>query len=70
MKKLFKFNDKLYVVVREVPTHNFENKDSSINMEVLKAWRDHMGCDHVIKHNERFLLVQTIQEAEIDETSN
>jgi hypothetical protein len=70
MKQLFKFNDKLYVVVRNVPTHNFENKDGSVNMEVLKAWRDHVGCDHVIKHNERFLLVQTIQEAEIDENSN
>jgi hypothetical protein len=51
-------------------SHNFENKDGSINMEVLKAWRDHMGCDHVLKHNERYLLVQTIQDAIIDEDSN
>ena len=70
MKQLFKFNDKLYVVVRNVPIHNFENKDGSINMEVLKTWRDHVGCDHVIKHNDHYLLVQTIQEAEIDENSN
>jgi hypothetical protein len=70
MKYLFKHNDKLYVIIRDMASHNFENKDGSINMEVLKAWRDHMGCDHVLKHNERYLLVQTIQDAIIDEDSN
>ena len=70
MKQLFKFNDKLYVVVRDMALHNFLNKDGSVNMEVLKAWRDWLGCDHVLKHNERFLIVQTIQDAEIYENSN
>ncbi len=49
--------------------HNFENKDGSINMEVLKAWRDYLGGDHVLKQHDRFLIVQTIQEIEY-ETSN
>jgi hypothetical protein len=70
MKQLFKFNDKLYVIVRDMATHNFENSNGSINMEVLKAWRDHLGCDHVLRHNDRYLLVQTIQDAIIDEDSN
>jgi hypothetical protein len=70
MKQLFKFNDKLYVIVRDIATHNFENSNGSINMEVLKAWRDHLGCDHVLRHNDRYLLVQTIQDAIIDENSN
>ena len=70
MKQLFKFNDKLYVIVRDMATHNFENSNCSINMEVLKAWRDHLGCDHVLRHNDRYLLVQTIQDAIIDENSN
>jgi hypothetical protein len=70
MKQLFKFNDKLYVIVRDMATHNFENSNGSINMEVLKAWRDHLGCDHVLRHNDRYLLVQTIQDAIIDENSN
>jgi hypothetical protein len=51
--------------------HNFENSNGSINMDVLKAWRDHLGCDHVLRHNERFLIAQTIQDAIIeDENSN
>jgi len=39
-------------------------------MEVLKVWRDEMGCDHVLRHNDRYLLVQTIQDVIIDENSN
>ena len=71
MKQLFKHNDKLYVIIRDMALHNFENKDGNINMEVLKAWRDHLGCDHVLRHNERFLIAQTIQDAIIeDENSN
>jgi hypothetical protein len=70
MKQLFKYNDKLYVIVRDMALHNFTNKGGDVNTEKLRAWRDYLGCDHVLKHNERFLLVQTIQEAEIDETSN
>jgi len=71
MKQLFKHNDKLYVIIRNMASHNFENKDGSINMEVLKEWRDYLGCDHVLKHNERYLLVQTIQDVIIeDENSN
>jgi hypothetical protein len=71
MKQLFKFNDKLYVIIRSMAFHNFENSNGSINMDVLKAWRDYLGCDHVLRHNERYLLVQTIQDAIIeDENSN
>jgi hypothetical protein len=69
MKQLFKHNDKLYLILRDMAFHNFENKDGSINMEVLKAWRDYLGGDHVLKQHDRFLIVQTIQEIEY-ETSN
>jgi len=67
MKQLFKYNDKLYVVIRTMAFHNFENKNKSINMEVLRAWRDHLKGDHVLKHNDKFLIVETIQDAEIEE---
>jgi hypothetical protein len=64
MKYLYKHNDKLYLVIRTIPEHNFQNKDGSLNMEVLKAWRDHLGGDHVLKNNNRYLIVETIQEIE------
>jgi len=69
MKQLFKHNDKLYLILRDIASHNFENKDGSLNMDVLKAWRDYLGGDHVLKHNNRYLIVETIQDIEY-ETSN
>jgi len=47
--------------------HNFQNKDGSINMDVLKLWRDHLDCDHVLRNNNRFLLVETLEEIEFEE---
>lgn len=67
MKYLYKHNDKLYLVLRNMPEHNFQNKDGSLNMDVLKAWRDHLDGDHVLKNNDRYLIVQTIQDIEIEE---
>ncbi len=67
MKYLFKHNDNLYLVLRDMPEHNFKNKDGSINMNVLKAWRDHLKGDHVLRHNERYLIVETIQDAQIED---
>ena len=69
MKYLYKHNEKLYLVLRNMHEHNFQNKDGSVNMNVLKAWRDYLGGDHVLKQNDRFLIVETIQDIEY-ETSN
>jgi len=51
-----------------MPEHNFKNKDGSFNMDVLKAWRDHLGGDHVLKQHDRYLIVETIQEIEYETT--
>jgi hypothetical protein len=66
MKYLYKHNDKLYLVIRIIPEHNFQNKDGSINMDVLKAWRDYLGGDHVLKQHNKYLIVETIQEIEYE----
>jgi hypothetical protein len=65
--QLYKHNDKLYLIKRDMGDHNFKNKDKSINMDVLKLWRDHLDCDHVLKKEDRFLFVETIEEIEFKE---
>ncbi len=62
MKKLFYHNDKLYVVLRELKGHQVSNSNGSINMEVLKAWRDHLGGDHVIKIQDDYLICETVED--------
>ena len=31
-------------------------------MEVLKAWRDHLGGDHVIKIQDDYLICETVED--------
>tara|TARA_R110000744_G_scaffold377435_1_gene492435 strand:+ start:285 stop:506 length:222 start_codon:yes stop_codon:yes gene_type:complete len=61
-------NDEAYVVKRETPVHAFTQKgDNKLNMELLQAWRDYLGCDHVLRTPTHFLMCETINDAEIVE---
>ena len=61
-------NDNAYIVKREVPVHTFEVKGQNrLNMELLAAYRDYLGCDHVLRTPTHFLMCETIPEAEIIE---
>lgn len=60
--------EKAYVVKREIPTHNFSQKGTNkLNMELVQAWRDYLGCDHVLRSQTHFLFCETIEEAIIVE---
>ena len=61
-------NDKAYIVKRETPIHNFEQKGTNrLNMELLAAYRDYLGCDHVLRTQTHFLMCETIEDAVIVE---
>ena len=61
-------NDKVYIVKREVSVSTFEVKGQNrLNMELLQAYRDYLGCDHVLRTPTHFLMCETIPEAEIVE---
>ena len=43
-------NDKGYVVKAEVAIDKFSVKESNhLNMELVQAYRDWIGCDHVLR---------------------
>ena len=63
-------NNKAYVVKRETPTHMFTQKGTNrLNMELLQAWRDYLGCDDVLRTQTHFLMCETIEDAEIIESN-
>jgi hypothetical protein len=41
------------------------DKNGNLDMEYLKAWRDYLRGDHVLRHNDVFLICETVQDAEI-----
>lgn len=65
MIQLYRHNDNWYKIIRVLKIHNVSDKNGNLNMEWLKAWRDYLGGDHVLRHNDAFLICETIQDAEI-----
>ena len=65
MKQLFSHNDTLFLILRDMPLHQFQTKTGEFNNEKLKAWKLWLSADHVLKVEERYLFVETIKEAEL-----
>tara|TARA_R110000796_G_scaffold247049_1_gene372259 strand:+ start:985 stop:1197 length:213 start_codon:yes stop_codon:yes gene_type:complete len=62
MVKLIYINDIYYQLVRTIKVSQVNG-----NMEGLKAWRDKLFCDHVLKYQENYLVVRKVEEVEIIE---
>ena len=67
MKQLFKHGELLYLVNRVMPLHQFHDKAGVFNNEKMKVWKEWLGCDHVLKHNEMYLFVETLPAYEFEE---
>ena len=67
MKQLFQHNGILYLVIRAMPSHQFHDKTGQFNNEKLKAWKEWLNCDHVLKHNEVYLFVEEVEVIEYEE---
>ena len=55
----------LYLVLQEIPESKINDKKGNPNLELLKAWRDWRGADHVLRLSHSYLLCETIEDAEI-----
>lgn len=69
MKQLYYHNNTPYKVHRRIPTHNFE-KNKELNLDYVKAWRDWLGCNHVLRDQTHFIFVETIDDVEFEELKN
>jgi len=69
MKKLYFYNGNVYLVLRDIPASNFYNKEE-LNRELLNAWKEYLGADHILKTDNRFLFCETVSEPEWNEVTN
>jgi len=59
-------NNQAYVVKKEVNVNAFSIKGKNeLNMNLVQAYRDWMGCNHVLRTQTHFLFCETIKDAEI-----
>lgn len=62
MSKLIYLDGEYYQLVRDIKVEYVKE-----NMEGLKAWRDMLHCDHVLKYQGKYLIVRRVLDAEIIE---
>jgi hypothetical protein len=62
LNKIVEFNGKMYELVRTIKVEQVNS-----NMEGLRAWRDKLGCDHVLRHQDHFLMVRFVDDIEWEE---
>tara|TARA_R110001606_G_scaffold113564_1_gene240692 strand:- start:791 stop:1015 length:225 start_codon:yes stop_codon:yes gene_type:complete len=55
---------KSYAVLRQIPIQKFETGINLLNMNYVKAYRDWLGADHVLRDNTYFIFCTTIQDIE------
>ena len=60
-------NGVAYKILDMLPIHNFANQDGSINKQVLGMYVNEKNGDHVLQHQNQFLICETIEDATIVE---
>lgn len=64
MKELFFNGGTAYVVLRRIPHHNIHGRDGNVIREVLQAWKEHLGADHVLRTTTEYLYCETIPDVD------
>jgi hypothetical protein len=54
-----------FEILKEISAHMFQNKNGSINQQVLGMYVNELGGDRVLQRNGKFLICRTIEEAQI-----
>lgn len=54
-----------YQILDIVSVHSFLNSDNSVNQRVLGLYVNEKGGDHVLQRDNKLLICQTIEEAQI-----
>ena len=54
-----------FEILKEISAHMFQNKDGSINQQVLGMYVNDWDGDRVLHREGKFLICKTIEEAQI-----
>jgi len=55
-----------FEILKEISAHMFQNRDGSINQQVLGMYVNDWNGDRVLQREGKFLICKTIEEAVID----
>lgn len=66
LKTLYRNEDKLYEIIREIPIHNFYRKDGTMVTEYFNGWKNYLNADHVLKTPTHFIFCIMVTDAIIE----
>ena len=70
-KEIYYHDSKAFLVLRKIHLHQLNPKWYGINsddwLRVLKAWKEHLGADNVLRVKDTFLICERIEDAKIVE---
>ena len=68
-KEIYYHQGEAYLILRKIKMSNLNPRqygiDSDDYLKGLKAWKEWLGGDHVLKNNDEFWICETIKHAEI-----
>jgi len=66
MREIRVHNNKAFTILRTLPIGKFED-GNVLNKDKVKAVRDWLGSDHVLRDAHHFIFCETIQDVEYEE---
>ena len=54
-----------FEILNEISAHMFQNRDGSVNQQVLGMYVNNWNGDRVLQREGKFLICKTIEEAQI-----
>jgi hypothetical protein len=66
-KKIINYNEKLYVLIRDISKEYIDSRIKGTREEVLKLWQEALMCDKILQNNTHYLFVNNIDDVEFTE---
>ena len=63
----YRHKENLFIILQEIPEYKVNDKEGNPNLDLLKAWRDWRGADHVLRLSHSYLLCETIGDLKFEE---
>lgn len=57
------YENDAYQIITDIAIHNFQNKDGSVNKNVLGMFVNEYKADRVLQKDNKFLICKKIEEA-------
>lgn len=68
MISIYRHNDKVYQIKRQIPINYFIPKNKNdVNLEIVKTWKEYLNCTNVLRTPSHFIFCDEVEDLKIIE---